>query len=1245
MGNPEKQPVEQQEETPKANLATLLRVLAFSGRLERVVQSVSVVAALATGAAMPLMALVLGRLTANITSYGSTAATATNNPSQLMSHISTNALWFVYLFIGKSTLVYVWGFGFTFAANRTVQTLRLACLRRLLHRSLLYHEAQTPGSLANTITARCNSIQAALADRSGVVIQALSMLVSAFAVAFSQSWQLTLVMLAAVLITMGLMGFIVASDQKLDVSLNQQYDQCSLVAEDALGSIKTVVAFGAGNKFLAKYDHILARAKRLGRKKGPFVGMMFATQYFFMFIAWAIGFWFGAWLYTSGRISDPGRILSVFFSVLIGLGGTMALGPNMPLFSKAIAAAGVVFHLLDDTADQHEQDSESVQPDLGIAEGRLQLQDLSFSYPSRPDQTVLSNVNLVFEPGTSTAIVGPSGAGKSTLISLLERWLVPTSGAILLDDHEISTVSVKWLRNQIALVQQEPQLFNASIFDNIAYGLSGTELANALPHDKARLVENACRESRATEFIERLPKGIYTNVGDQGSLLSGGQKQRIAIARAMIGRRPILIMDEATSALDNENSKSIESLMTSSSMRTTIFISHKIQSAMQADRIVVLDKGKVVEQGTHNDLMQFDGVYKRLYYAQITPEPEQEPVELTQARPTTRKEMVCEETFVTDAPLVAPTESEPHKRSLSSNLWEIAKENKGLWSIFMIGLCACVITAQPFPAQGILLGQGLEAFQGPTDEIQSKANLWGSMFLVVGIAALISYAVMGFFMTLLGVYVLDFYRLEYFRSVLLQRMEFFDQTSTGMLVSRLSSDPSNLQELIGVNMGLLISMFFQIISAAIIGLAFSWKFALVGIFGAQPIVFAAGFTRWKLDTALAEATATIFEDSASFASNALSVIQTVKAFTLEATVQDLYRSHLSSTIKALYRKTALVMLLFALSESVELLALALSFWYGGKLLSQGEMSTAAFFTVFIAVVFGGQAAGAIFGFTSSVSKAKLAASNILSMRDRVPRRNSESKDNVREPKDTSVAVEFQNVTFAYPARPDVSVLKGVSLQILSGQTVGIVGSSGSGKSTLLALIERFYDAQSGVLSVLGAPVSYYDVEEYRKRLAYVSQEPRLYRGSIYDNIVLGVDENNVTEDAIARVCNAADLTDLIASLPEGYNSECGTGGGVALSGGQKQRVAIARALIRDPEILLFDEPTSALDAVSEKDTLQNIDGGRTIILVTHRLNTIRHADVIFVMSAGQIIEKGTHTELMAVQGFYFRMFQESHTDL
>lgn len=455
-------------------------------------------------------------------------------------------------------------------------------------------------------------------------------------------------------------------------------------------------------------------------------------------------------------------------------------------------------------------------------------------------------------------------------------------------------------------------------------------------------------------------------MGDQGGLISGGQKQRIAIARALIGRRPILLMDEATSALDNENSKLIESLMVASQDRTTIFISHKISSAMKADRIVVVDQGKVVEQGTHKELVAADQLYKRLYVAQVQDESEHTDVTPVQHSLADVHPLIKDASAAPDSCIDELAEiPQIPKRSLFSNLVTIAGEQKRYWPTLLIGIFSAIATAQIFPVQAILLGRVMKSFQGTSEQLSSDANFWSLMFFVVGLGALIAYATLGFVMTLLGIRLTRFYRLDYFRVMLDQRMEFFDRLASGALLSRLSSDPANLHDLISINLGLLISIFVSIISGSIIALAFSWKLALVAIFGAMPVVFCAGFIRMKLDSSLAEATAKIFEESARFASDSLSSIRTVKAFTMEDTVQRSYEQHLVQKMGKLSRKTAAITLFFALSESAELLAAALGFWYGGKLMADGETSTEKFFTVFMAVIVGGQAAGALFGYSSS----------------------------------------------------------------------------------------------------------------------------------------------------------------------------------------------------------------------------------------------------------------------------------------
>jgi ATP-binding cassette subfamily B (MDR/TAP) protein 1 len=239
------------------------------------------------------------------------------------------------------------------------------------------------------------------------------------------------------------------------------------------------------------------------------------------------------------------------------------------------------------------------------------------------------------------------------------------------------------------------------------------------------------------------------------------------------------------------------------------------------------------------------------------------------------------------------------------------------------------------------------------------------------------------------------------------------------------------------------------------------------------------------------------------------------------------------------------------------------------------------------------------------------------------------------------SIEFRNVRFRYPSRPDVPVLRGLNMSIQAGQNVALVGPSGCGKSTIIALLERFYDPDAGSIYVDGLKTSLLNIASFRKHLALVSQEPTLYQGTIRENILLGLGDSfgTASEEAIIQACRDANIYDFIQSLPQGFNTIVGSKGST-LSGGQKQRIAVARALLRNPKILLLDEATSALDSESEKVVQAALDAaakGRTTISVAHRLNTVQKADVIFVLDRGQIIEKGTHEELLDRKGKYHEL--------
>ena len=288
------------------------------------------------------------------------------------------------------------------------------------------------------------------------------------------------------------------------------------------------------------------------------------------------------------------------------------------------------------------------------------------------------------------------------------------------------------------------------------------------------------------------------------------------------------------------------------------------------------------------------------------------------------------------------------------------------------------------------------------------------------------------------------------------------------------------------------------------------------------------------------------------------------------------------------------------------------------------------------------AAGRAFAFTIDIARAKSSAATIIPLLERIPLIDPWSHTGKKLEK-VEGNIKFTNVHFQYPTRPYVRVLKGLNIEVKSGQYAALVGPSGCGKSTTIGLTERFYEATKGKIEIDGIDITKINVNNLREHIALVSQEPSLYDMSIKENILFGCKPNqSPTQEDIERVCIEANIHDFIVSLPNGYETMVGNKG-TQLSGGQKQRIAIARALIRNPKILLLDEATSALDSESEKVVQKALDAaakGRTTLAIAHRLSTIQHADVIFVIKDGKVVEKGTHQELLAQNGTYFNMVQE-----
>lgn len=478
-------------------------------------------------------------------------------------------------------------------------------------------------------------------------------------------------------------------------------------------------------------------------------------------------------------MSKPLIDLSVLMSVIIASMSLTAIAPFIMDFTRAASAASELFQLIDRKSQIDPFDPSGEQPASVI--GDIQFHKVSFSYPMRPGITVLDDFSLHIPAGKVTALVGASGSGKSTIIGLLERWYNLDSGTITLDGQPIDQLNIKWLRKQIQLVQQEPVLFAGTVYDNISSGLVGTPWENDSKENKLVKVQEAAEIAFAHGFISDLPNGYDTVVGERGGLLSGGQKQRVAIARSIVSKPPILLLDEATSALDPHSEEVVQKALDKVSKgRTTITIAHKLATIRHADNIVVMNQGRIVEQGSHDSLLQANGAYARLVQAQDLSVTKDSSESETDTSMDDGPEETPAETTKTLTQYSTSTRDQQTKQSSRDDfdswktlgilrvVWRILRSTpEAQWSFSILvvlcfisgkrallhGLCSSLtdlFLAAAFPGQAILMSRFIEVFKFRGDEMQKKANFIALMFLVLAIGVLFTYFIVGWSSNLVG---------------------------------------------------------------------------------------------------------------------------------------------------------------------------------------------------------------------------------------------------------------------------------------------------------------------------------------------------------------------------------------------------------------------------------------------------------------------------------------------------------------
>ena len=550
-----------------------------------------------------------------------------------------------------------------------------------------------------------------------------------------------------------------------------------------------------------------------------------------------------------------------------------------------------------------------------------------------------------------------------------------------------------------------------------------------------------------------------------------------------------------------------------------------------------------------------------------------------------------------------------------------------IWGLVFLAISSAALLAYPHTIKKII-------DEAITNKDLSQLNQ--AAFLALGVFAVqsVTSALRYYFFTLAGERTVKRLRTRLFGQILGQDVSFFDKQKTGELLGRLSSDTSVLQNALSVNISMLVRSLVQALGALIMLFMTSAKLTIFILVIIPPLGFLAARFGKKVK-AISKRAQDALAASSGVAEEGMSGVRTVKSFAQESFENKRYHEKLEASFSLSKEKISVVAKFTNLVSLVGFTAVVFIVWYGGKLVIEGELSVGTLTSFLLYVITVAFSVGMLGSLWSDFMSAFGASGRIFELLEKPTEDLLSGLPRVDMGK-----VEFKDVHFAYPARPQFPVLQGVSFSIDPHETVAVVGSSGAGKSTLVQLLMRFYETGSGKIFFDGVESTQYSLQGLRESIGLVAQEPVLVSESLFENIRYGKPEASIEE--VKEAAKKAFAHDFISGFPDGYETLVGERG-VQLSGGQKQRVAIARALLKNPRILVLDEATSALDSESEhlvQKALENQIGKRATLIIAHRLSTVKRADKIIVMQEGKVVQVGTHQDLFKEEnGLYHKLVE------